>query len=147
MLLDFESDLTNAMIACEMGDRVWCMSNFECPNNQVCYEEMSNRYFEDHSEICEDRKGGCFCAKPQADRKCQYSPRVNKLVKNLNRFIEGSTKIENPTDAQVKEVNDARIAAQTAIHECEQGAKTWCRTNRDCKGEFVCHDADIGEFL
>merc|ERR1711998_209071 len=146
-LLDLEEDLTNAMIECEVGDKIWCMSNFECPSNQVCHEASSNRYFEDHSEVCEDKKDGCFCAKPKADRKCQYSPRVRKYVKNLNRFLDGFNKLEAPTDAQKKEIQDAQKEAEDAIEECEKGDRTWCRTHRDCKGEFACHDADIKEFL
>lgn len=70
MLMDLEVELTNAMIACEMGDKIWCMSNFECGNNMVCHEPSSGRYFEDHSEICEDKDGGCHCEKPKKDRKC-----------------------------------------------------------------------------
>lgn len=146
-LLDLEEDLTNAMIECEMGEQIWCMSNFECGNNEVCFEKSSNRYFEDHSEVCEDKKDGCYCAKPKADRKCQYSPRVKKNVNNLNRFLEGLKMIENPTDEQKKEVEDAIKEVEGIIKECEDGDRTWCRTHRDCKGEFACHDGDIKEFL
>lgn len=81
-----------------MGEKIWCMSNFECGNNQVCHEESSGRYFEDHSEICEDQEKGCHCAKPKKDRKCQYSPHVRNEVKMVNRYKTGFGMIENPTD-------------------------------------------------
>lgn len=63
-LMKMEEELTKAMITCEMGEKVWCMTNFECGQNKVCYEKASGKYFEDFSEKCDGKKGGCWCEKP-----------------------------------------------------------------------------------
>lgn len=51
--------------------------------------------------------------------------------------------MESPTEEQKKEVEDALKETNDAIDECENGDRTWCRTHRDCKGEFACNDADM----
>jgi len=52
MIIDMEEELTKAMIECEMGDRTWCMTNFECGSNEACFDPAIGSTFEDMAQKC-----------------------------------------------------------------------------------------------
>lgn len=96
-----------------------------------------------------DKKGGCWCEKPQANKRCQYSPKVRKLIEDLNKAVirKRDTKKGETEDDLDKPVTDGKAAVDEAIKKCNKQERVWCMTNRDCKGEMSCWNQDKSEFF
>lgn len=76
------------------------MTNHECGKGMACYEVAREAYFEDYGEKCQGKQGGCFCKKPEKNKRCQFDPSVKMLQKALNDAIGALKAIEAPTGEQ-----------------------------------------------